>query len=307
MKFDDLEFIKLLPKFMREDATDKALANAVGSVLSSVFENTDTIRVWDQFEQLNEKQCDELAWELDVDWYDSDGMTLDEKQQTLKYASSVKMKRGTKQAIEQLLNTYFGEGEGFVEEWYQYDGLPFTFRALIENTETDPESYEKFMSVIDAAKNERSILERLYVLWRQGLDDGYAVETGMNSKLAKYEFTKCGTVSRPATVGFKVLGTAETEPDINQVEYKIEQTGKTICGTGTVPATVGFKVLGTAETEPDINQVEYKIEQTGKTICGTGTVPGTVGQATKTTVTAANTLIATSYSFIHAGTRRCGQ
>ena len=269
MKFNDLEFIKLLPKFMREDATDKALAKAVGSVLSSVFENTDTIRAWDQFEQLNEKQCDELAWELDVDWYDSDGMTLDEKQQTLKYASSVKMKRGTKQAIEQLLNTYFGEGEGFVEEWYQYDGLPFTFRALIENTETEPESYEKFMSVIDAAKNERSILEGLYVLWQQGLDDGYAVETDMNSKLAKYEFTKCGTVSRPATIGFKVSGTAETEPDVNQAEYKIEPTGKTICGTGTVS--------------------------------------GTIGQATKATVTAANTLIATSYSFIHAGTKRCGQ
>jgi P2-related tail formation protein len=196
-------------------------------------------------------------------------MTLDEKQQTLKYASSVKMKRGTKQAIEQLLNTYFGEGEGFVEEWYQYNGLPFTFRALIENTETDPESYEKFMSVIDAAKNERSILEGLYVLWQQGLDDGYAVETDMNSKLAKYEFTKCGTVSRPATIGFKVSGTAETEPDVNQAEYKIEPTGKIICGTGTVS--------------------------------------GTIGQATKATVTAANTLIATSYSFIHAGTKRCGQ
>ena len=269
MKFDDLEFIKLLPKFMREDATDKALAKAVGSVLGSVFENTDTIRVWDRFEQLNEKQCDELAWELDVDWYDSDGMTLDEKQQTLKYASSVKMKRGTKQAIEQLLNTYFGEGEGFVEEWYQYDGLPFTFRALIENAETDPESYRKFMSVIGAAKNERSILEKLYVLWRQGIDNGYAVETGMKSKLAKYEFKKCGTVSRPATVGFKVSGTAETEPDINQVEYKIEPTGKTICGTVTVP--------------------------------------GTVGQATMATVTAANTLVTTSYIFTHAGTKRCGQ
>ena len=39
MKFNDLEFIKLLPKFMREDATDKALANAVGSILGSVFVN----------------------------------------------------------------------------------------------------------------------------------------------------------------------------------------------------------------------------------------------------------------------------
>ena len=32
------------------------------------------------------QECDELAWELDIDWYDSTGMSLEEKRETIKLA-----------------------------------------------------------------------------------------------------------------------------------------------------------------------------------------------------------------------------
>ena len=83
MKISDLDFVRLLPAFMRDDEAAIALSKAMNTLIQPPGSRIPTIRTWDEIDNLNEPECDELAWELDIDWYDSTGMSLEEKRETI--------------------------------------------------------------------------------------------------------------------------------------------------------------------------------------------------------------------------------
>ena len=61
MKIEDPKTVKLLPRFMRDDAADKALASAVDALIKPPGSKVKTLRVWDQIDNLDENMLDELA------------------------------------------------------------------------------------------------------------------------------------------------------------------------------------------------------------------------------------------------------
>lgn len=124
MKVSNMDFIKLLPAFMQDDEAAIALSKAVNKLIGEPGKRLATIRTWDKVDELTEAECNEMAWELDIDWYDSEGMSLTEKRNTIKLAQQIKRKRGTKWAVERLIGAYFGEG--YVMEWFEMDdSLPY--------------------------------------------------------------------------------------------------------------------------------------------------------------------------------------
>lgn len=231
MKISNLDFLRLLPVFMRDDEAVIALSKAVNVLLGEPGKRLDTIRTWDKIDELNEAECDELAWELDIDWYDSGGMSLEEKRNTIKVAQQIKRKRGTKWAVERLISAYFGEGH--VLEWNELEGTPystpFTFIVLIEAEETTPENLAKFTEAAKAAKNARSHIAGIFCLWQQGPDPG--VEYALDAGLHRYEIEQCGTRNEPATVGMLAKNGIETEPEGKAYLYSVPQAGEIICGT----------------------------------------------------------------------------
>ena len=169
----------------------------------------------DKIDELNEAECDELAWELDIDWYESTGMSLEEKRATIKIAQQVKRKRGTKWAVERLISIYFGEG--YVMEWFDTNGDPYTFVALTTSTHITPENYAKFVEAVKIAKNARSRIGGVFYLWKHGPDPG--IEFALGSKLYQYKLEKC-----KHTLGFAVkAGSIETEPEVTPYKYFIEK------------------------------------------------------------------------------------
>ena len=70
IKLDDVDVLKLVPEFMRNDAAVQGLAAAVNSLIKAPGARIKTARVWDQIDRLTDAQLDELAYELDIDWYD---------------------------------------------------------------------------------------------------------------------------------------------------------------------------------------------------------------------------------------------
>lgn len=204
MKLSDLDFGRLLPVFMRDDEAVTALGEAMNRLLGDPNKRLDTIRTWDKFDELNEAECDEMAWELDIDWYDSTGMTLTEKRDTLKVAQQVKRKRGTKWAVERLISAYFGEG--YVMEWYEMGGAPYTFTVMTTEPEISEENYTKFMQAANTAKNERSRIAGVFYFEQQGPDPG--VEVAHGATFHKYAYTKCGANGVKATLGAAIVGTA---------------------------------------------------------------------------------------------------
>lgn len=215
MKVSELDFLRLLPAFMRDDEAAIALSKAMNDLIGEHGKRLHTIRTWDKIDELNEAECDELAWELDIDWYDSTGMSLEEKRATIKLSQQIKRKRGTKWAVERLISAYFGEG--YVMEWYDMDENPYTFVALTTNTHITAENYGKFVEAVKAAKNERSRIVGVFYFWPQGPDPG--IECALGSSLHRYEFKRCGQYPKNATIGFALKSAVETEPDATLHKY----------------------------------------------------------------------------------------
>lgn len=235
MKLSDLDFVRLLPAFMREDDAVIALSNAMNKLIGEPGKRLATIRTWDKIDELNEAECDEMAWELDIDWYDSTGMSLEDKRNAIKSAQQIKRKRGTKWAVERLIASYFGEG--YVAEWYEIGGTPYTFVVMTTNTHVTAENYAKFIEAAQIAKNERSHIAAIYYYWQQEL----IVECGLGSSVHRYDFEKCGTRHRAATVGFIVKPSIETEPEETAHLYSFPE-----CGANGYKATHGAAIVGTA-------------------------------------------------------------
>ena len=298
MKVSELDFLRLLPAFMRDDEAAIALSKAMNQLIGEPGKRLKTIRTWDKIDNLTEQECDELAWELDIDWYDSTGMSLDEKRETLKLAQQIKRKRGTKWAVERLISAYFGEG--YVMEWYEMYGTPYTFVALTTNPHITAENYAKFVEAVKAAKNERSHIAGVFYFWQQGPDPG--VEYVLGSKLHRYNFRKCGTYPREAVVGFIVKPSIETEPEAKLHLYGFTHAGEITCGTYPRPGTLGAAVKGTIETAGSAHSFRYDFDR----IAGTYPRPGTLGQILKKAVKTTAAAKLTAYGFTRAGTKTCG-
>ena len=302
MKVSELEFVRLLPAFMRDDEAAIALSKAMNRLIGEPSKRLKTLRVWDNIDNLNEAECDELAWELDVDWYDSTGMSLEEKRATLKIAQQIKRKRGTKWAVERLISAYFGEG--YIMEWYEMYGTPYTFVALTTNAHITAQNYEKFVEAVKAAKNVRSHLAGIFYFWQQGPDPG--VEYALDSSLHRYNFVKCGTRPRIATVGFIVKQSIETEPEEKLHLYGFTSAGTITCGTyprpGTLGAVIKQSIEATQETDPRL----YGFTSAGTIICGTHPRPGTLGQVLQNPIGSSLETELTSYEHKGAGSLACG-
>lgn len=269
MKLSELDFLRLLPAFMHDDKTVIALCKAVNELLGPPCGRLKTIRTWDQIENLNENELDEMAWEQDVDWYDSQNMTLNEKRATIKLAQQIKRKRGTKWAVERLISAYIGDG--YVLEWYENDieGFtnPYTFVALTTNTEIDQESYTKFIEAVKVAKNERSRISGVFYFWQQGQDSG--IECSFGYTTYQYEFERnAGTYPRIATVGALALGNVAVEPVMNPYSYGFQKTGASTCGTYPAIRKNGIALLAEVETAAELAFLRYDFIKCGTHCCG---------------------------------------
>jgi len=158
MKLTDLDIIKLLPNFMKDDHAVNALSRAINRLIQEPAEKINLLRVWDQIDNLDHADLDELAWELNVDWYSS-SMSLDAKRRTIKYAQQIQAKRGTKWAVEQLITAYYGEGH--VSEWFEYGGEPYMFSVRVTNTEIKYLTVTDFIRSVNSAKSVRSHLDKI--------------------------------------------------------------------------------------------------------------------------------------------------
>ena len=155
MKLADVDVLKLVPEFMRKDEAVLGLAAAVNKLIKEPGGKIKTARVWDQIDNLTSEQLDELAYELDIDWYDP-ALPIENKRALIKSADLVHSRRGTKWAVEQVLIDTFGSGT--VKEWYEYNGQPFHFRVSTDYPLDTQDIIEQFRKAVAVAMPCRSVL-----------------------------------------------------------------------------------------------------------------------------------------------------
>lgn len=160
MRLSDLEFIKLLPQFMREDGAVQGLSVGIDAIIPGLAQSLKKLTTWDQIDNLTEDELDELAWELNIAWYDT-GATLEVKRSLIKNSDKIYQRLGTKWAVETIINTYFGEG--YISEWFEYGGEPGFFRVYSTNPTLTQERLVEFLNIVNKVKRATAKLEGVFI------------------------------------------------------------------------------------------------------------------------------------------------
>lgn len=167
MTLFDFDLKRCLPPFMLEDPFVVALAEVTSYYARKSLDGFERLPFWAYIDQLSEWECDEAAYEMDLDFYDSTA-DLQTKRGLIKNGLKIKALRGTKWSTEKLLTMYFGE-QSWIDEWYQEDGTtPYTFTAYTQNPIPDKAAADKFQAAIKYSKNARSVMDGLFYFWDLG-------------------------------------------------------------------------------------------------------------------------------------------
>lgn len=160
MKLSNLEFVRLLPHFMRGDSAVLAMADGIDQIIPDLSGSINLLTTWDHISELSEAELDELAWELNIFWYDK-AANLDIKREIVLNSDQVYRKLGTKWAIENIITTYFGEG--YITEWFQYSGEPGHFRVYSTNPSLTDERLTEFLYILNKVKRHSSHLDGIFI------------------------------------------------------------------------------------------------------------------------------------------------
>lgn len=227
MKLSTADILKLLPEFMRDDEAVKGLAASVNKLIQEPGQRVKTLRVWDQIDNLIDEQLDELAYELNIDWYSS-SLPLEKKRAVVKISDLIHSRRGTKWAVEHLIGAYIAPG--FVTEWHEEgykNPQPFHFTIYTSNRDVTDELLEEFKALAKVAMSVRS---RLDDVW---FSDTFGSPIQASSSESVHFFTskKCGTIPRAAVIGEALTMAVEATNGLTSRAYTTTKCGTAKCGS----------------------------------------------------------------------------
>lgn len=156
MQIDSLDFKRLLPTWMQEDTVDLAFSDSVNELTKSLANHAKVLTRWDKLDQLTDAELDELANELNIDWYYSSA-DKDTKVNLIKNSDIVHSKLGTDYAVNQTIEDYFGSGH--VVPWYEYDGQPYHFRIETDQIQRVADNYLLFLDILQKVKRASTVLD----------------------------------------------------------------------------------------------------------------------------------------------------
>ena len=156
MKLSTLDFIRLLPQFMQDDQAVRGLAAGIDEIIPDLAKSISRLSTWDHIDELGEAELDELAWELNIPWYNTDASIL-VKRDVIKNSDRVYRHLGTKWAVENVIKSYFGDGH--ITEWYNYGGEPFHFTVHSSNPTINNERLNEFLNLLGKVKRASAILD----------------------------------------------------------------------------------------------------------------------------------------------------
>ncbi len=152
----------LLPSSVASDETVSALATALNLVIGDITENIHKILFYPNVSELPEPIIDLLAEQFQVNFYDVLGLNLDKKRELVKNAVVWNKKKGTKAVMQEMLGVLYSS-DVVIQEWFEYNGKPYTFRLVMDNITLNEGDIEMIMYIINMLKNVRSHLESITV------------------------------------------------------------------------------------------------------------------------------------------------
>lgn len=152
--------VRMLPEPMKRDDGTAAMAQVAAEELERRGLESGLSQLWGRFDGMDGGLLDILAEDLGMTWYDSDAAVA-VKRELLKNSGQVFRRLGTKWAVENVIGTYFGEG--FVKEWFEYEGDPGHFRVYSSNPSVNQERLEEFLSLLERVKRTSAKLDGIFI------------------------------------------------------------------------------------------------------------------------------------------------
>ena len=157
INLDVLKLLDLLPSRIT-DKEMEALAYALDPEMQEITKAIEEIIIMPRIRYQPENIVDNLAWQLHVDFYEPLGLDLDKKRTLVEVSLDWHRRKGTKSVVEEIMLLLFFPNFR-VEEWFEYDGKPYFFRAIIGSEPLNQEQLEEAIKAIYITKNERSWLD----------------------------------------------------------------------------------------------------------------------------------------------------
>lgn len=159
MKLEDIDVLKLLPSFMREEADNQAIAGFLSDQLRPLSGEISKLATWNELQKLDHSELDSLADELRIFWYAKD-YTADVKRALIASSDKTYMHLGTKEAVEQVVSDIFGDSH--VEEWYNYGGQPHYFQInVVSSGAMHPEKEARLIRILEMVKRKSQWLDKI--------------------------------------------------------------------------------------------------------------------------------------------------
>lgn len=160
MRLDECTMAALLPPWVGQQSDNQALASIVDDVAKAAYAQAQLLTVWDKIDQLPESTLDDLAWALDIQWWDSTA-SIDVKRNLIRNSDLVHKTKGTPAAVESVINSYFGSGK--LMEWFEYGGEPYHFKAFTTNPQLVADNQTLFLSLLEKVKRKSTRLDAILI------------------------------------------------------------------------------------------------------------------------------------------------
>lgn len=220
--------MSIYPSVLDKDALFNALGQTAAEMIGEAFLNTDHASIYTRIAELDEGSLDILARDFNITWYDYNFL-LETKRRVVAAAFSVHRNLGTTGAMVRAISAIWPASS--VEEWFEYGGLPYFFRALIEanegGTEDEPIRLGSIDKTIKLYKNERSWLDGGRVILR--ITCNVVIQTKQGAD--RYHSVLCGTVPRVSTHGKVFQSVLNVESAGDPVKFHSGHTGEYVAGT----------------------------------------------------------------------------
>lgn len=127
----NVELTELLPANISRDPQANSMAQAVQPQLDEIKTAIPLLEIYKRIDELPLSVLRMLALENQV-YYDEWDLatTIEEKRELVKQSFNLNMRRGTKWAVERVLELVTGVTG--VQEWFEYSGQPYHFKVTLD-------------------------------------------------------------------------------------------------------------------------------------------------------------------------------
>ncbi len=196
-----IEFKNFLPSSIASDKQFIAAGLAIDKVLKDIEKDIEKIFIISRLNQIEEPFLSEIAYQfLIAGWHNE--LTNEQKRALIRQSIFLHSKKGTKYAVEQVLNLlgYTAAENVKITEWFEYAGAPYTFRLQIENANfsISAKKIKKLLQAIKNYKNTRSLLETVRNIRTRSLPLKFVGVFNIRKKITVLEKKKTGQLQKIA-------------------------------------------------------------------------------------------------------------